>query len=249
MTSPNLDNLFDSYIDGLLEGDQLARFEEALLSDQQLRIRVEANQQIDDSIRRIFTPKAAIASIPEEVATAPAHRFTRRTKLTIAACVGFIVMGVAATMYLANTNSSGVAGKIVFIEPADLYQQLEESSFTPDWVCGNEQEFVEYTTEKFGEPFLIHESTGLTLAGWTVSRALSLYTGVLMAKADGADIVLLVDRVKDDRELHLPKKSDLHLFRSEIGGLVLYEITPGIEPVILPRVYQPEASIPPAVED
>ena len=87
----------------------------------------------------------------------------------------------------------------------------------------------------------MHDTPGVTLTGWTSSQVFSRYTGVLMAKGvDGADIVMIIDQARFDRQLPEPESAGLHLFRREVAGLVLYEITPASEPVILPQVYQPE---------
>lgn len=46
--------LLDAYLDGMLEGDELARFESALQADAELRAEVDAQRSINASLSRLF---------------------------------------------------------------------------------------------------------------------------------------------------------------------------------------------------
>jgi hypothetical protein len=53
---------------------------------------------------------------------------------------------------------------------------------------------------------------------------------------------VLMDRKSDDRKLKLPEASNLHLFRREVGPLVLYEISPLNEQRVLPKALEAKAT-------
>jgi hypothetical protein len=250
MNRADFDKLFDAYLDSMLEGELLARFEAHVRSRPDLKARVEAHRELEDSIRRQFTPEidgaGAMAAI--RPAGSPSRLMPSR-RAALAACIGGVLIVGASLVYLnrpvATPISEFVPAAVALFEPAELYRRLEETGFTPDWVCENDQVFLRYTKDWFDEPFLIHETPGITLSGWTKSRVLSIDTGVLMAKADGDDAVLIMDFAVNDRELPEPMDGGLHLFRRTFGGLVFYEITPADKPSLLPNVYRPEAADPP----
>ena len=58
-------------------------------------------------------------------------------------------------------------------------------------------------------------------------------------------MIVNLDRLEESPEF-LQSETDLRLFRRVIGGLVLYEITPGEEPLVLPRVYRLDVAEQPA---
>ncbi len=251
MTRSDFERLFDAYIDGMLEGKLLERFEAHIRKHPELQARVEEHRRIDDSIRNSFAPSGGVPGLPDSFTIASATpKKSGSRRMLLAACAGLIVIGAAAMIYIKSVGSSIPAGgstaPFVLVEPMDLYQRLESESFKPEWACANDEEFFAYTLDKFNKPFLVRETPGLTLTGWTSSQVFSRYTGVLMAKgADGADIVMIIDQARFDRQLPELESLGLHLFRREVAGLVLYEITPAAEPVILPKVYQPEIPIDP----
>lgn len=250
MNKADFEKLFDAYLDGMLEGELLARFEAHVQSRPDLRARAEAHRDLEDSIRRQFAPGNDGAETLAAIRPAGALARLRPTRrVALAACIGAVLIVGAGLVYLnrpvVTPSPKFVPAPVALLEPAELYQRLEETGFTPDWVCENDQVFLKYTKDWFDEPFLIREAPGITLSGWTKSRVLSIYTGVLMARADGNDTVLIMDFAGNDRELQEPMDGGLHLFRRTFGELVFYEITPADKPALLPNVYRPDADVPP----
>ena len=60
--------LVDGYIDGELEGEQLASFEEKLGRDAQLRARVEGEQKLSEAMRSALRPDAAPDALRDSIA-------------------------------------------------------------------------------------------------------------------------------------------------------------------------------------
>lgn len=58
-------------------------------------------------------------------------------------------------------------------------------------------------------------------------------TLILLAKVDQEDVMVLMEREKFDRRLKLPKESGLNIFRREMNGVVMYEVTPLDAPRVL----------------
>ena len=85
-----------------------------------------------------------------------------------------------------------------------------------------------------------HGQTRSVLILWTWTALLSAL--VLYPALTGKDnVVVLMDRKGDDRKLKLPETSNLHLFRREVGPLVLYEISPLNEQRVLPKALEAKA--------
>ena len=248
MNRSDFEKLFDAYLDGLLTGERLARFEELVRKHPGLRARVESQRKLNDSLRRQMAPGFDSERVEAMLATAqPTSRTGRSRRVLLAASIGLVFVVGAAVVYLTNSGPTAAPPptftpqKFVYAEPAEVYRELEANGFEPDYVCADDQEFLAYTENKFETAFLVRSAPGVALIGWTKTTVFSSYTGAMMAKAGGRDVVLIVDRVADDRELEDPPGEGLRLFRRTIGDLLLYEITPGDEPAILPLVYQPEA--------
>jgi hypothetical protein len=57
---------------------------------------------------------------------------------------------------------------------------------------------------------------------------------VLLARVDGKEVIVVVDRKAREKSPLPPARSGLRSFREEYGNLVLYEVTPLDHPTILP---------------
>ena len=62
-----------------------------------------------------------------------------------------------------------------------------------------------------------------------------------MARVHGQPVIVFVDRIRAEREQQqLPPNSELHLYRREVGKLVLYELSPLDRPYVLDSFYIPD---------
>ena len=81
--------------------------------------------------------------------------------------------------------------------------------------------------------------SGIALTGWGYGNnwgtPLGDATMILLATRVDTKVVVFIDRRKNDRTLREPGGGK-HLFRKETGDLVLYEISPLNEPIVLPAL-------------
>ncbi len=117
------------------------------------------------------------------------------------------------------------------LEPAPMYQQLVSAGFQPAVVCKTEPEFARLVREKLGSALVAVATPGVEVLGWGYQddykgSPISPHTMMLLARVDGREVLVLLDRASRDRDLSLPEGSGLRLFRREVGPIVAYEVTP-----------------------
>lgn len=235
---PPADERLALYLDGLLEGGELAEFERMLAEDASLRAAVDLDRRMMRSLRETLAPPAAF-SAPASATAPRSGSFRSRIVLGIAAAIVLLACGAALWWQHMTTSRLPV---LVMKEPAEVYKSELAAGFTPDWVCGDDREMLEFTRNRFGAGLLFTPSAAVSLVGWGYATdSLSFSTSSLLVNAGEDRIVLLVDRASRDRKVEDPALSDpsLHLFRREVGPYVLYEITPRETPSVLDLAYVP----------
>jgi hypothetical protein len=207
------------------------------------------DQAIDSALRRRLSPPddETLAQIVNDAvarATAappPVAGVIGRTRLwaVAAAIVGMIVGGWLFWQAVAPRPSNP------YDQPwrsvAQVYDDTVQD-FAPQWVCRDDAEFARSFADQLGQPLLLAQSGGVQALGLSVCNTLSPRTLVLLARADGQEVLVLVDRIERDRTITLPPESSLKLFRRQIGDLVLYELTPREQPAVIEHFYQRNAS-------
>lgn len=224
----SMHELIDRYVDGLLDGEQLAQFEAALATDAELRRQVELQDSIDDSLRRAFTPPAAAPApaTSDVVATIrPVRRFNVRF-FALAAMLAIVAGGFfVAQRYFAKSE-------IKRLSPTEVYTRLNTTGWPVEFVCQNEKEFATVMSRQVGAPLYIPaETPGVIVAGWSYTSGysgsvLGPSTMFLITKVDQQPVLVLIDKAQFDRPLDLPQGSPLHLHRREVSGVVMYEVSP-----------------------
>ena len=233
-----------AYLDGTLDGAQRTQFELALEHDAALQAELKFQRELDGSLTRLFEPPAAIAEGRGGVANAaleaaPATNplaFPRsrwRLAAWIAAAAA-LLLAAGITYYMMNPRDPNL------LTPEQVYARMELANFKPAWTCKDDQQFMDTVQNKLGEKLLVPGNTpGLQVVGWAyaggyIGYPISPDTMVLITKKDNDNVLLFIDRAASDRKLKLASGSNLHLFRDTSGGLVMYEVTPRTEPVVIP---------------
>lgn len=243
----------DAYLDGELQGPDLSAFEVALASDVALQAEVNAQRSIDESLARLFErddpvplPAGAVASTLGEsplrlvgdpagpaVEAAPRRRprvWWAAAAMLAAACVGLYVTGAIDIARLFDARNSVIGPEVV-------YERKVRTGFLPDWVCENDEQFIQVTRDMWGESFLVSSTDDVKIVGWSYYEpVLSAQTAILLATVNNKQVIVAIDRKDNDRSVTLPSSSGLKKYRKVVGNLVFYEISPLDEPRVLPLV-------------
>lgn len=202
----------ERYLDGLLEGAELAAFERELAASPQLSALVDTQRRLDEALRRSFEPSAA-----ETPAPAAWWRGRRVLWLGLAAAVVLGAVGVWAVVMFGDLNGLGT-----------LYHRTVAAGFQPEEICTDDAQFAEWVDSKYGQVLRPKADRGdIQLVGWSYAKVVTAYSGVLLARAGGHEVLVIMDRA--DREEGRPwghAGPGLRVFRRQMGKLVLYEVTP-----------------------
>jgi hypothetical protein len=231
----------DLFLDGLLPEAERAAFVLKLESSPELRAAVEAQRRIDDSLRRQFCPPSFEADVPSfgraAADTAPLAIIrpaaVRRWKLWAA----------AAAVVLATSAVVSLIPRTTPLE--ELYQRQVALGFSPDVTCTSIPAFGQWLEENYGSRIAPdQEHPNIEYAGWSYSRTISGYTGLLLAKVEGRQVLVVLDKQAEvaARPPRPEAGKDLKVFRRDLGGLVFFEITPLGRSVIIDHLEVKAAS-------
>lgn len=148
------------------------------------------------------------------------------------AAAAMLVLGIGAYVALMPARAS-------FDQPGDVYAGIVSAGFEPREVCTDDAAFRDWMVRKFGQDLVIPEgSPGVELVGWDYKRVLTTRTGVLLARVEGREVIVLVER-REHAERLARRSGGLRVFRRDVGGVALYEVTPMDEARLLPLARVP----------
>ncbi len=238
MTHPPLDSagavhlelLLDGHLVGTLTHAERAEFAAALAADESFARQVTLQERAAAALGRSYVPTARDMRI--ESARAASAGLRMRWWMAAAAVVA---IGAFFGVQWANRDRSNTPGAI--------YARMVATGFKPDFVCSQDPEyFNQRVSMKLGKGLTptLPEGSPITFAGWnfdtTFGTPLSSAGMILLAKNGQTPIVVFMDRASADHPQPQPAKG-LSVFRSEVNGLVLYEVSPLAEPSVLPLLH------------
>ena len=229
----------DLYLDGLLSGDALRTFEARVAADPALQRAVAAQRAIDQSLRSEFAPIGAsgiapATSVPAALPfEARSSAVSRLPMLRIAAVIALLVCGA-----IAYTMSRPLSPLV------STYRATVAAGFVPEVVCTTDEQFAEWTGNAMNVRLVPKAlPASIQLVGWSRSTVMSSYTGVLLAKVDGREVLVFMEgtRLGKKAPLSLQGRTDgLYQFESVVptafGPLRLIEVTPFDRPQLAPRI-------------
>ncbi len=228
----------DLYLDGQLTGAELRAFEEQLARDPQLAAVVEAQRQIDSSLRRVMVAPAAPTVTPERYSLRPSpwSPIRRSPWIAIAAVliIGVSVWRVWDVYHVRSTKDDMYAVGGVPRTMDTIYQVEKSRGFKPMWVCRDDKEFATTFYKSLGSALTFRnppanvDSLGLSY-GNTVG--LSPKCVYMLFKINGREVIVFIDKKSNDQKPTLTTPG-LNLFRREAGEFVLYELTPLDKPQV-----------------
>ena len=249
----------DGYLAGELKSEALREFEALLEAQPELRAEVELQRSINTALReRCQAPRdfAASARAMAEGALAagrtgtlaPAHPTVGRIwvrRLAIAAVIMLGVFGAWSTWQFLTPGPAPYPDTGPKRTPVAAYHEIIAAGFEPAWVCKNDQEFLENISKGLRQDFLIDQSDdNIRVVGLAYANTLSPWTVMILSYVNEQPVVVFADSKLADRNVPTPTTPALKWFKRDLGEVVLYELTPFDEPMILPRVYEPADGAP-----
>jgi hypothetical protein len=239
----------DAYLDDALADPDRARMAREISASRELQAEVELQKRIDESLRRSFAPTAVperlLAKLREE---APAAQFVpplrrRRMMLAAAAAAAVLVWSVLGWQYVANSSKTPRYNPNLPL--ATIYEMQVAAGFKPKWVCDDDREFASTFLTRQGQGLLLAAMPeGSKMVGLTYCGGISRYTTSMLARVGNVPVMVFVDRLSADTHPHPPADdTKLHLFRKELGSLVLYELTPLEQPGVMDYLYPAEVPV------
>lgn len=262
------DDRLDAFLDNLLEGDDRARFEEEMTGDAQVATMVRRSREVNLQLRRAFEPPSPPMWVTSHSYIDNSHRANGRATLLeqpinrpaidtntepipirsrrprwprrLAVAAAIVLAGAGAWLVWQNVRpapmSSYAVGEWRSLETA--YTELTK----PAWVCDSNEEFESVFAGRFNQPLLFKEPPGEpTMAGLAYCHTITRDTVCMVGSADASSrVVVFIDRLERDNHPVLEDDGCLHLFRRELGKLVLYEISPKDHSTLLDWFYIPE---------
>lgn len=209
----------DRYLDGAMSAGEREAFERALTRDAGLRREVEAQRAVDAALTRAFgaipsVPALALGSAASSAAAGVSRRLVLRWSVAAAALA-----------------AAGVGGYFAFW-PRSLAERLlareVSAGMVPTYVCVDDAQLRQYTQSRFGTALTLVDMPATTqIIGWKygTNDDTPASTGILLAKAEGEPVVVLIDRADRLPKIYPKAYGDVQVFRAEIGKLAFLEIS------------------------
>ena len=161
-------------------------------------------------------------------------------KVAALATAATIAWGVLAWNFFASDTAAPRYSPNLPLD--SIYEKTVADGFRPKWVCEDEHEFAATFFTRQGQGLLLADMpAGSKMEGLTYCGGLSRYTTTMLARVDGFPVMVFVDRAFADTHPSLASgENSLHLFRKELGPLVLYELTPLDQPRVSDYLYLAE---------
>jgi hypothetical protein len=230
-----MSDMFDFYLDDMLSTEQRRDFEAQLATTPELRDALAAQRRIDSRLRAMFEVGAAVGADEvvqqEQVQQKALHPLRPRSPRSVsrvwvrwgALAALFVLVGLVWTYTL-----GGLSGDPRALTLTALYKQELKGGFKPKEVCTDPAAFCEWMSRRYGQGLTVKDPpAGLTLVGWDYAELVSPYSAVLLAKVDGQEVVVVLDRlVVEKRAQPAGAQHGLNVFRGVVGKMVVYEVSP-----------------------
>jgi hypothetical protein len=249
------ERLLDAHLAGELAGEELRRFEAMLAADRDLRTELELQSAISAALRERHTLPTDFAAKALAMADAardgqsgsPAGAPSAATRtspwarrLGIAAMLVLGVFGAWRTWEYIKPQPTGYREPGPWRAPETVYHDVIAAGFEPEWVCENDEEFLENVRNSLGQELLVDQSDpSVRVLGIAYANSISPWTVLILSYVDGQPVVVFADRLNSDRKMPKPESPSLSWHKREVGNVVLYELSPFAEPRVLPLIYEP----------
>jgi anti-sigma factor RsiW len=154
--------------------------------------------------------------------------------------VGYAVaamIGIVGVVWWSNSVPDPEARRV--LTAGEVMAATMEGGFKPTFVCKDDAEFVATVKNRFGKGLLLASTETISVLGWAYSDTyaadiVSKNTLVLMAKVEGREVLMFMDRAPGEHVLKAGNvPTGYRLFTKTHCGLVLYELTPFDSPRLI----------------
>jgi hypothetical protein len=223
--------LLARYLDGQLENAERLRIEARLAAEPELAKQLAQAREIDDALRTAFAVPASsdienALALPAQPVTVHAVRATRPGLLWALAATLALVVTVWGVRFATTKGPLAL-----------VYAGQQETNFTPMQVCTTDEAFAEWTRVKLDKALVPGAlPASVSLVGWSYASELGGYTPLLIAKVEGHDVLVIMDKASVLRDVSTRGTGNLHVFEQTLGDLRFIEISPLDRPTIIPSV-------------
>lgn len=230
MTEPEAfpdDERVEQQLDGLPAGPERDAAVEKLRAEG-LGDVVERHDMVEAALRRRFpvavAPERQVDDLVSAVELGPSKVKWRLWGIAGAAA--------AALLIALAWGQRGPRNVAPFFEPTPLvalYQEAVDQGFEPYYECEEPERFAAVFAKRQGLPLELESMPpGSRMLGLSYPGGLSRDTTAMLCEVDGEPVMVFVDRLDADRQAAAitAEGGGLRVFRSELSGLVLYEVTP-----------------------
>ncbi len=241
---------FDRYIDGLLEGDALAAFEQVFEADAELRQAVKDARSFDALVAQTFAPPSASDAVIDQILSNAINQDNQTTNSTVSVLdrpsswvwiktiAAMLLLSISAFLIWNATqqaNSNNRYGPRSYQSMSDLYASAQSGTLDY-WRCDSDREFITTFWQHLDQGLKLKSPLPSTIEakGIGYSNTLTEHSMVFYAIVNREPVVLVIDRLQKDSsfEDHLAIDSTLQVHRLEMGGLVVYEVSPFDKPML-----------------
>ncbi len=206
-----------------------------------------SSEPLDESLRRLFAPPP-----PQQLdaIAADARRMHERReparKLRRLAAAAAIAGGLIGGWLIVDT-SGRLSGRRGYEPPPwrsfeMVYRDEIDTGFQPRWVCETDEEFAATFGDRFGQRLLLAPLPDeIQAVGLSYANTLTRRTIHLLARVQGQPVLVFVDQPGRGSAATMTQAGGLSLHRRRLGRLVLYELSPFGESLLLGRFYDPDA--------
>lgn len=230
------DQSLEAYLDDSLSPEEKTSFEMRLSADADARRTVELQRQIDNRLRQLYSPQEVpLGRIVELLASEGPPRWhsemppkTLSRRLLLASIGGLAAMLACALLAWQWFRQPRLEPYFRPRSLAALYREAVDEGFRPYYFCEDEERFRLTFTKRQKVPLRLAEMPGdRRMIGLSYLGGLSRDTTAILCYSREQPVIVFVDRRENDSS-KVMENSDpaLHIFRQELGDLILYEITP-----------------------
>lgn len=251
-----LETRIQAYASGDMSAEEQADFEELLASDSELAVQVEAQQALELRLRQSFsTQEKSVSDIEtwlseaeedastdsseqsqptiatvEDSQVTQARRRTQRVPVSRRSLGIAAVVAASAALVLLLVQWGKDSKQQPFFQPqelAQIYHETIDHGFKPYYNCEDDERFAKTFRDRQQVALRLKPTANGRMIGLSYPGGLSRLTTAMLCLVQEQPVMVFVDRKDVDNEsLAASTEEGLFVHRTELGELVLYEVSP-----------------------